>query len=59
MKTFETRAAAYAAARREMKKIHGPAYLPKIGVDFTVYWSNAPFGWVFEIINEAAHRAEA
>jgi hypothetical protein len=60
MTTYTSRKAADAAARREMRKIHGASYQPKAGVDFLVTRAPAwvaPFGWVFAIINEAAHRA--
>ena len=56
---YNTRNAADSAARREMRKIYGASYCAKAGVDFHVYRKSASFDWAFEIINEAAHRANA
>jgi hypothetical protein len=58
--TYTSKDSAAAAARRALRKMHGFAYLAKSGVDFTT--SRAAYyqtGWVFDIINESAHRAEA
>lgn len=59
MRTYPTRAAADAAARREMRAIYGKSYQPKAGVDFCLARKPWLDGWTFEIINEAAHRAAA
>lgn len=62
MRTYPSKAAADAAARREMRKIHGAGYQPKALIDFTVQRAAPaidPWGWTFAIIDEAAHRRDA
>lgn len=56
-KVYASRKSADAAARRKMRSIHGQSYIPKSGIDFTVTRDRYSLGWVFEIINEAAHIA--
>jgi len=56
-RTYTTRNAADAAARRELRSIHGKQYQPKAKVDFHTYRALYSLDWTFEIINEAAHRA--
>lgn len=58
-RSYTTRKAAATAARRALRAIHGPRYLPKSHVDFVLTQCRASLEWRFEIINEAGHRADA
>lgn len=58
-RTHPSRKAADAAARRALRKIHGPRFVPKSGVDFITSKNPYGLGWRFQIINEAAHLADA
>ena len=58
MTTYTTKQGAAAAARRVMKSIHGTSYQAKSGMDFIASRALYSFEWKFEIINEAAHRAD-
>ncbi len=56
---YASRSTADSAARRTLRQIHGKQFQPKSKVDFIVMWRLGAPGWTFEIINDAAHRADA
>ncbi len=54
MTAYNTKSAAYQAARKALKSQHGSSYLPRIGIDFLVsrYQTGEHYGkWGYSFIS--------